>query len=388
MKYNSIGEQLIAKAQELDPNYKPDKFNDMSEAIDVILNKTGGEGGDVWLDITPYLSEDETSISQEGYDLVWNAFSNATENPSNKYAGILYNNYKAYLNKTIIGDKAGIVFNVIAMLATETIELVLTIYNDKSVVVSQNFGSSSPVWYNLSASSTTKISQEQYDDIKALADSNRLAGVILDGGLYPFTFRLEGTFLFSTTFIVGDTSDTMLQQIECIIKSDLSITTDLKEAAVSNKIWFDVASMGDYYLTEEQYNTLVSYAKNDLLAGINNKGFFIPLQGISDINSNKPTLTFEGWYLSLGVITITINGENRKVDFNAKGVLMSPTTSPSSQVIPSIKTDGSQENLTIGNGLVIENGALKTNNIPALPSDASTKTYVLKAVNGVLTWSE
>ena len=42
MKYNSIGEQLIAKAQELDPNYKPDKFNDMSEAIDVILKTTGG----------------------------------------------------------------------------------------------------------------------------------------------------------------------------------------------------------------------------------------------------------------------------------------------------------------------------------------------------------
>ena len=37
MKYNSIGEQLIAKAKELDPNYKPDKFNDMSEALNIIL---------------------------------------------------------------------------------------------------------------------------------------------------------------------------------------------------------------------------------------------------------------------------------------------------------------------------------------------------------------
>ena len=37
MKYNSIGEQLIAKAKELDPSYKPDKFNDMSEALDIIL---------------------------------------------------------------------------------------------------------------------------------------------------------------------------------------------------------------------------------------------------------------------------------------------------------------------------------------------------------------
>ena len=86
MKYNSIGEQLIAKAQELDPNYKPDKFNDMSEALDVILNNSG-EGGDIWLDITPYLSDGENkmSISQEGYDLVYNAFFPNAENATNKY---------------------------------------------------------------------------------------------------------------------------------------------------------------------------------------------------------------------------------------------------------------------------------------------------------------
>ena len=37
MKYNSIGEQLIAKAKEIDPSYRDDKFNDMSEALDIIL---------------------------------------------------------------------------------------------------------------------------------------------------------------------------------------------------------------------------------------------------------------------------------------------------------------------------------------------------------------
>ena len=65
MKYNSIGEQLIAKAKELDPNYKPDKFNDMSEAIDILLNNSGGS---VLLDIEPYLYD--SKISQEGYNLV------------------------------------------------------------------------------------------------------------------------------------------------------------------------------------------------------------------------------------------------------------------------------------------------------------------------------
>ena len=38
MKYNSIGDQLITKAKEIDPSYKPDKFNDMSEAINILLN--------------------------------------------------------------------------------------------------------------------------------------------------------------------------------------------------------------------------------------------------------------------------------------------------------------------------------------------------------------
>ena len=37
MKYNSIGQQLIAKAKEINPSYKDDKFNDMSEALDIIL---------------------------------------------------------------------------------------------------------------------------------------------------------------------------------------------------------------------------------------------------------------------------------------------------------------------------------------------------------------
>ena len=38
MKYNSIGQQLIAKAKEIDPNYQSDKFNDMSESLEIILN--------------------------------------------------------------------------------------------------------------------------------------------------------------------------------------------------------------------------------------------------------------------------------------------------------------------------------------------------------------
>lgn len=41
-------------------------------------------GGDIWLDITPYMSEDMTAISQEGYNLVYNGIM-----INNKYCGIV-----------------------------------------------------------------------------------------------------------------------------------------------------------------------------------------------------------------------------------------------------------------------------------------------------------
>lgn len=45
---------------------------------------------------------------------------------------------------------------------------------------------------------------------------------------------------------------------------------------------------------------------------------------------------------------------------NVGGGLTLPQTTPSSQVIPSITTSNTQQNLTIGDGLAIENGVLKT----------------------------
>ena len=78
MKYNSIGEQLIAKAKEIDPNYKPDKFNDMSEAIDIILNNSGGGKS-----VPPTLNlidfetgEVRTTITEEEYNNLVNGLYN------------------------------------------------------------------------------------------------------------------------------------------------------------------------------------------------------------------------------------------------------------------------------------------------------------------------
>lgn len=95
-----------------------------------------------------------------------------------------------------------------------------------------------------------------------------------------------------------------------------------------------------------------------------------------------PYLTQPVGFVCLGLIINNNLSIETKIYYSD---LSLPSTSPSSQVIPSITTSNTQQNLTIGDGLVIENGALKTT-IPPLPADASTKTYTLKAVNGVLTW--
>ncbi len=313
MKYNSIGEQLIAKAQELDPNYKPDKFNDMSEAIDVILNNSGG---DIWLDITPYLGEgvDEgtMSISQEGYDLVHNAFDRiGVENPINKYVGIIIEGNKLIFNRFIdsdISDKKG--FDFILNITVDGVKgyMGISIYNDKSVEIKEEMDSS-PVWYNVGTfnfgATNQKITQEQYNEIKALINSNSLAGIIVnfvaDSQLFfPLFSANTNTFDFAVTSVTTEEeffNRKSLDIIGCTIKSDLSITFN----------W--------------------------------NSNYFV---------------------------TLSVNVSNR--------------------VIPTM-LQGYQENISIGDGLTVENGVLKTN-IPALPSDANTKTYVLKAVNGVLTWSE
>lgn len=279
MKYNSIGEQLIAKAKELDPNYKPDKFNDMSEALNIILNNSGG---DIWLDITPYVNEDMTSISQEGYDLVYNAFSPTIEidNPSNKYAGIIFTGYKLFFNEFAMSDKIGL--NFITNIDDHGVKghIRASIYDDKSVeLIDEAVSSSSKIWYDLGTYSET-ITQDQYNEIKALIGNNSLAGVALqlqNVGYYHlisstndgiFTFRLIGVGSENTN---GNTKRT-IDTFDLIIKADLSVS-------------FSWDSVPILLLTQDL----------------------------------------------------------------------------SSQSIPSIKTDGYQQNLTIGDGLEIKGGALISN---------------------------
>lgn len=317
MKYNSIGEQLIAKAQELDPNYKPDKFNDMSEAIDVILNNTGGDN---YIDLV--FSYQWFMDHINGYNLTIPA-NTITEDMLLQMA---YGKKKGLLLK-IQGPEneeiPDLIFLTIALeldmineqLATSTTNLMGQVgywtlpFEDLSQDQVCKFNPiEKKIWYNVGDTTSQKITQEQYNEIKALINNNSLAGIIVDFvadaklffPLLSANFSTN-TFDFSVTRVTTEEeffTRKSLDMIGCTIKSDLSITFN----------W--------------------------------DSNYFV---------------------------TLSVNAINR--------------------VIPTM-LQGYQENISIGDGLTVENGVLKTNNIPALPSDANTKTYVLKAVNGVLTWSE
>lgn len=114
MKYNSIGEQLITKAKELDPNYKPDKFNDMSEAIDIILNNTGGDKN-----VPPTLNlidfetgEVRTTITEEEYNNLKNGLYNQVMYATGNDFLFMYSPSKLF---DVGGDQYGFVqFKIVA----------------------------------------------------------------------------------------------------------------------------------------------------------------------------------------------------------------------------------------------------------------------------------
>ena len=152
------------------------------------------------------------------------------------------------------------------------------------------------------------ITQNQYDEIKALVDTNSLAGIafktlstycplanIFDGGI--FVFRGIGLGLEST----GSDRKNAIDESTITIKPDLSITFSLEE------IFFPVL-----------------------------------------------------------------------------------TQNLSSQSIISVKTDGYQQNLTIGDGLKIENGVLKTKDLEMAVSITATLDDLKNAVNSfsIIPYSE
>ena len=177
-------------------------------------------------------------------------------------------------------------------------------------------------------------------------------------------------------------------------KEDLVDTSGNVLIGGGGAYWLEIApyiNQETMTISQEGYDKIMQLIENGSIIGITLSGTL--------------PFTYDGLFLDNTMVFImqNFNGAGTPVSFtqtilriysnlqvelteNMKYLVVAPEDA-SSQIIPSIQANATQENLTIGNGLVIENGALKTT-IPPLPADASTKTYTLKAVNGVLTWVE
>lgn len=353
MKYNSIGEQLIAKAKELDPSYKPDKFNDMSEAIDILLNNTGGgssKGEDIWLDIAPYLSEDERSISQEGYDLVYNAFSPESLNPNNKYAGILWWGYTSILNEVTISGKKS--FNFIANVDGEEgkFSLKVSINDDKSVEAKAEISSSGSIFdITPYLTSNSSMSIEGYDALKTFITSNK-------GGMVKVTLGDSiGTLYFNCTSI----SNGVIHLSQCEFGG---YEGNIKTVSLGND--------GVFALDGSDFVRVIPNPSNptSILTTIGIGGDVYAIPTGNDYSTEISTL-------------------NSRVDSlnNDVAQLLSYNIDSLDSRITQLENDISMINSLDSRINDLENTIIK--DIPPLPSDANTKTYTLKSVNGVLTWS-
>ena len=147
MKYNSIGEQLIAKAKELDPNYKPDKFNDMSEALDVILNN-GGSGS---IPVVEGTLNEQESTEDTKYYTIPEAQSSAfifhssdigylfvnVDVPNDLYAGILPTPYGQWF--LIYGNETSIIVSTYIPASLYSISVNGSFPNDETSSVDVTF---------------------------------------------------------------------------------------------------------------------------------------------------------------------------------------------------------------------------------------------------------
>lgn len=195
------------------------------------------------------------------------------------------------------------------------------------------------------------------------------------------TFTINALSLYSYTFGEKDNSGNYPITIEKLMDMPMGGSGG-GSGSGGGDIWYEISSISNSTITQDQYNELTNLINADKLAGIrvNNEGYFT-LFAVIDGN-----YIFVGYNMSIGLHYANISPDLSTKESYTQLVMFNEK--PTSQVIPSFSPiHNAQENLTIGNGLEIKNGALQTT-IPPLPADASSKTYTLKAINGVLTWVE
>ena len=166
---------------------------------------------------------------------------------------------------------------------------------------------------------------------------NKLNYVNKDLGVWYCNIELERNKSVETGFLIWES------QTKALFVS-YDITQCLKEYEID---------LTNYTYTKINEKLSIEEFRRVLEDNINKEVVHIDTTGNVEIGKN---LVVDG--------KVILNGKEDLVDTSGNvlisgGGLTFPTTSPSSQVIPSITTSNTQQNLTIGNGLEIKNGALQ-----------------------------
>lgn len=147
-------------------------------------------------------------------------------------------------------------------------------------------------------------------------------------------------------------------------------TSQLDTSSLTDKDNYIIASMADGE-GNISYTPLQTYFFNE---GYFNKEVKMQTTS-SDFRLSLTNVSFQSYN------NYTLNAKSTNVDFTSS--LDSANTWTKLGDIKYIAIE--EQNALTGEA---EHKYLEINNIPTLPSDASSKTYTLKAINGVLTWVE
>lgn len=192
-----------------------------------------------------------------------------------------------------------------------------------------------------------------------------------EGGEYYFTqFKIvenaDGTPSYSSMVTKSITIGEKNTSNEYPITVNDAYTINPPSAGSGGRPLFDMfpyVTMSDQTVTQKGFELLTQKLFSNEIVGIS-LGEAEPCMLLSDMTGGS--ISFIGPYSgNNGRFKATFNADlSVKTEYVDKGGssinLTLPSTSPTSQLIPSITTTNTQQNLTIGDGLTIENGALKT----------------------------
>lgn len=193
-----------------------------------------------------------------------------------------------------------------------------------------------------------------------------------------------------------------------------SETFQLDTSSLTNKDSYVIASMDDgegyiSYMALQTYFFNDGYFNKEVKMQTTSRDFRLSLTNVSFQSYNNYTLNAKSTNVDFtntldSTSTWTKLGDIKYIAIEEQNALTGEAEHKYLEInnLPALPSDASTKNYalnsvngaltwnTIGDGLEIKNGALQATSlvVPTLPTDASSKTYTLQTVNGVLTWTD